>query len=264
MWRKSRNPKLRTRTQAYETRECAGLIWVRRAGASTEFPRFINRVESFRPMVQMVHDVSAPLELVLDNFNELEHTATTHASFGFPLDRMHEVEVEAVQREDHVVIRYHGPSKPYSWVNRFFLRIGKNIRWYIEGETHFSPVYTIGEYRWQTIETGKYSPVQVINAHLLTPLSREETRVFTLSYMRVEKGGFPWLLPIVRLFMRRQYINEVNEDQRMLNGLCDKSTELSGLKLSRFDRVLGLNRKCIAALYRRETSLELDHVVSHH
>jgi hypothetical protein len=37
---------------------------------------------------------------------------------------------------------------------------------------------------------------------------------------------------------------------RILEGLADKSTAIDGMKLSRFDRVLGLNRERIERIYR--------------
>jgi hypothetical protein len=37
---------------------------------------------------------------------------------------------------------------------------------------------------------------------------------------------------------------------RILEGLADKNPNIEGMKLSRFDRVLGLNRERIERIYR--------------
>src|SRR5260370_39643913 len=57
----------------------------------------------------------------------------------------------------------------------------------------------------------------------------------------------------MRLFgwiLRRQLDWKTQLDRRILEGLADKSTAIDGRKLSRFDRVLGLNRERIERIYR--------------
>ena len=57
----------------------------------------------------------------------------------------------------------------------------------------------------------------------------------------------------VRLFawlLRRKLDQEIRLDVRILEGLADKNTSIEGMKLSRFDRVLGLNRERIQRIYR--------------
>jgi hypothetical protein len=59
----------------------------------------------------------------------------------------------------------------------------------------------------------------------------------------------------MRLFgwiLRRQLDWEIQLDVRILEGLADKSTAIDGMKLSRFDRVLGFNRERIERIYRRK------------
>jgi hypothetical protein len=51
--------------------------------------------------------------------------------------------------------------------------------------------------------------------------------------------------------IRKMLDHEIKLDVRILENLADKSTHLDGMKLSRFDRVLGLNRERIDKIYRR-------------
>jgi hypothetical protein len=44
--------------------------------------------------------------------------------------------------------------------------------------------------------------------------------------------------------------HEVDLDVRILAGLANKDPNIAGMKLSRFDRVLGLNRERIDRVYR--------------
>jgi vanillate O-demethylase monooxygenase subunit len=243
-------PKLRTRAEAFEARESHGAIWVRNRGAGSVFPDFAGEEQGYTPMVLLAHDVSAPLELVLDNFNELEHTPTTHGMFGYPLDRMHEVEVEFAPAPEEVWITYRGPSKIYPWLFRTYMRLGKRPIFHVRGVTRFSPVHTFGDYHWTDESTGRKSWVGVRNAHFFTPLDECATRIFTFSFMKLSRRALDPILRVVRPFMRRSINKEVLEDKRVLDGLADKTPTLEGLKLSRFDRVLGLNRERIERVYR--------------
>ena len=59
---------------------------------------------------------------------------------------------------------------------------------------------------------------------------------------------FKWL-------MRRKLDYEIQLDVKILEGLADQSADLEGMKLSRFDKVLGLNRERIEKVYRRKPPL---------
>ena len=57
------------------------------------------------------------------------------------------------------------------------------------------------------------------------------------------------MLPTIWL-IRRKLDHEIRLDVRILEGLADKRSDIEGMKLSRFDRVLGLNRERIEKIYR--------------
>ena len=50
--------------------------------------------------------------------------------------------------------------------------------------------------------------------------------------------------------MRSHLDYEIRLDVKVLEGLADKNPSIEGMKLSRFDRVLGLNRDRIERIYR--------------
>src|SRR5262245_7176192 len=132
-------PKLYACAEHYEVREAFEAIWVRSAGATTAFPSF--EVDGHFNVCNLHHRVRAPLELTLDNFCEIEHTPTTHAFFGYPLERMHEVQVEFHPTEDSVRVINWGPRKPISLFLRTIVGIGNDYLFMDDWTTHFSPVY---------------------------------------------------------------------------------------------------------------------------
>lgn len=241
-------PKLYACAEHFETAEAFEAIWVRNAGATTLFPRF--DVEGHFNVCNMYHRVKAPLELTLDNFCEIEHTPTTHAFFGYPLERMHEVEVEFLPTDTSVRVVNRGPRKPISRFVRALVGIGDNYLFMDDWTTHFSPVYSVYDHWWQCPDTGKASRVRWRLYIFFVPIDMEETALFTFAFT---KSSYPGPAGGVRLFawmLRRQLDYEIRLDVKILEGLADKNPSIDGMKLSRFDKVLGLNRERIEKIYR--------------
>ena len=151
-------PKLYACAKHYEVTEQMDAIWVRNAGASTQFPRF--EIDGHFNVCNLYHRVKAPLELTVDNFCEIEHTPTTHAFFGYLLERMHEVEVEFQPTDTSVRVMNKGPRKKISYFLRALVGIGNDYLFMDDWTTYFSPVYSIYDHWWQCPITGKESTVR--------------------------------------------------------------------------------------------------------
>src|SRR3954468_13625133 len=65
-------PKLHACAAAYDAREEHGAVWVKPRDANPTFPTF--DVAGYLPICVLKHTAEAPLELVTDNFCEIEHT----------------------------------------------------------------------------------------------------------------------------------------------------------------------------------------------
>jgi phenylpropionate dioxygenase-like ring-hydroxylating dioxygenase large terminal subunit len=246
-------PKLFACAQHFEVAERYEAIWVRNTGATTEFPRF--DIDGYYNICNLNHRVKAPLELTLDNFCEIEHTPTTHAFFGYPLERMQEVEVEFRPTDTSVRVINKGPRKPISLLLRAIVGIGKNYQFMDDWTTYFSPVYSVYDHWWQCPETGKESMVRWRLYIFFVPVDQGETALFTFAFT---KSRYPGPAGGARLFiwlMRRQLDHEIQLDVNILEGLADKNPSIDGMKLSRFDKVLGLNRERIERIYRGKGSL---------
>jgi phenylpropionate dioxygenase-like ring-hydroxylating dioxygenase large terminal subunit len=246
------SPKLHAHVAVYETRDSHGLIWVKAHGSEAAFPDFDGRERGDVPMALLRHDIEAPLEVVLDNFTEMEHTPTTHGMFGYPLERMHEVEVEVKPHEKFIWLRHRGPCKTYPWLYRAFLGIGRHPDFMAEGVVRFSPVHCVPEYTWTDPGTGTAGRLSTRNVHFLVPLSMQVTRVFTINYMRFSRPGWNWILRLARPFVGKTINTEVKRDKRLLEKLADKNPAMEGMKLGRFDGMLGLCRQRLRRVYRGE------------
>jgi hypothetical protein len=58
-------------------------------------------------------------------------------------------------------------------------------------------------------------------------------------------------LRLIRWLFRRELDREIRNDVAILHNLASYETGIAGLKLGRFDKVLGLTRERIERIYRR-------------
>jgi nitrite reductase/ring-hydroxylating ferredoxin subunit len=242
-------PRLQAQVAGYDVREAYGAIWVKRQTAAGTFPEFA--VDGYRHMCTLEHPMQAPLELALDNFSEIEHTATVHQVFGFEPARMAEVNVQIDCTDTTVQVRNAGPSKRIGLVIRQLLGVRRRHWFYSHWTTYFSPVHLVIDHWWGDPVTGREALVRWRVIVVLTPIAPSETGAWSFAYARsrwplVPGGG----LPLFHWLMRRQLDAEIKLDVELVEGLASLDPSIEGMKLGRFDRVLRLNRERIERLYR--------------
>jgi phenylpropionate dioxygenase-like ring-hydroxylating dioxygenase large terminal subunit len=249
------SPKQHTVADHYEVREHLGAIWVKSAEAAAPFPEFPRPGPGgyFR-VGTLHHEVKAPLEIALDNFCEVEHTATIHASFGFTLARMSEVQVQVETTEQTVRVACSGPTQRVTWPYRMFLGIRPSFHFYDEWTTFFSPVYSVYDHWWADPATGQQCAFRWKVYVFFTPRDKSSTALTSFVFATSQ---YPSLLSnnaLVRRIFLREADYEIRQDIRIIEALADQSADLVGMKLSRFDKALALNRQRIDQIYRGHES----------
>lgn len=245
-------PKLHPCVESFEVVERHGVIWVKPRQAQAVFP--LLEVDGFFPICTLHHRTNAPLELTVDNFCEIEHTPTTHAIFGYDLKRMHEVTVRFETTDSTVRVINTGPPKSLGPVLNFLIGIGKGYQFNDDWTTHFSPVYSVYDHWWSDPITGREAKVRWRLYIFFTPVNENQTDLMTLVYAKSTWPGPAGALRLFRWLLRRNIDREIRLDLEILAGLADYDTRVDGMKLSRFDRVLGLNRERIERIYRGRTN----------
>lgn len=244
-------PKLHaTCEKVYEAREERGIIWVKSQHSNPVFPSF-EPVKGYYHVCTLFHQAPAPLEVTVDNFCEIEHTPTTHAFFGYPLEGMQQVQVRFETTDTSVRVINHGPSKPITPFIRLLLGITPKYQFNDDWTTYFSPCYSIYDHWWSNPKTNRESMVRWRLYIFFVPIDDNNTSIVTMAFTKSRykvgpTGGvrvFKWLL-----INNLKY--EVDLDVKILGQLADKNPSIEGMKLSRFDRVLGLNRERIDRVYR--------------
>lgn len=71
----------------------------------------------------------------------------------------------------------------------------------------------------------------------------------TFGFLKIGWPVLQRLGPHLGWFLRRRTWQTVEEDAVLLENLADDSTGLEGMKLSRFDTILGLTRERLARIY---------------
>ena len=90
--------------------------------------------------------------------------------------------------------------------------------------------------------------------HFFVPEDAHSTRIVTFGAAKSRwplwRGGITtwgWIL-------RREIAATIDEDVWLLENLADQTSDLDGMKLSRFDRALGLNRERLRRIYYGEAT----------
>jgi phenylpropionate dioxygenase-like ring-hydroxylating dioxygenase large terminal subunit len=243
-------PKLTNCTTSFDVREKYGLVWVKARGARAVFPDL--RMPGYLHICTLRHTVPAPLELAVDNFNEIEHSGAVHNTFGYDLDRMHEVAVRFEATDRTVRVVNVGPTKRIHPVFALLLNVRSGDLFHDDWTTHFSPVYSVFDHWWTSPDGTRESMVRWRLYVFFVPVDGATTQVVSVTYAKSRYPGPGGALRLMRWKMRQQIDKEIRADVEMLHHLADAAVGVEGMKLSRFDKVLGLTRERIRTVYRGE------------
>lgn len=243
-------PKLTACATPFDVREEHGLIWVKSRGRTATFPDLT--LPGYLPICTLRHTIPAPLELAVDNFNEIEHSGTVHATFGYDLDRMNEVQVRFEPTDTTVRVVNVGPTKRINPAFAWLLNVRKGDLFHDDWTTHFSPVYSVFDHWWTSPDGSRESMVRWRLYIFFVPVDERTTQAVSVTYAKSKYPGPGGSLRLVRWLMRGQIDKEIRADVNMLYHMADYDPELDGLKLSRFDKVMGLTRERIKRIYRGE------------
>lgn len=240
-------PQVQLACASFEVCERYGALWVRARGSDTAMPQLER--EGYRQVVTLGHLVEAPLELVVDNFCEVEHTPTTHALFGYRAESLPHIEVTTELGEATVRVTNVGPQKPIPRaIERLFGLYTDDV--FIDDWTvHFSPVHIIYDQWWRDPKSGTPRRDRLQVGVFFTPVDDDQTLLFTFGFTsRPESLIDPLIRPLLGAIVDR----EVRLDRDRIERLADMDPDLKGTRLGRFDAALREHRKRIARIYRRE------------
>lgn len=245
-------PKLNPQVSSFTTIERHGVIWIKSADSTANFPDF--DVDNYLSAGVLTHEIQAPLELVLDNFSEIEHTPSTHTYFGYSSEDISKVQTTVKTKDNSVCVNNKGIQRHLPWiVQKLFFNVHSGDWFFDNWETFFSPIYSVYDQFWLDAVTEKPRKLRLKLLLFFIPISKTQTRIimFVFASRVVNKLIFKIFgKPIVRFFINHELIL----DKAILENIVDKDISLDKMQLGRFDAVLPENRKCINRIYGSDTS----------
>jgi len=244
-------PKLDLRVSSFTVIERYGIIWIKSANSDVSFPDF--KADNYLFAGVLIHEIQAPLEVVLDNFSEIEHTPTAHTYFGYSRESISGVETRVETTDKSVSVTNKGIQQSLPWiVNKIFFNVNSGDWFFDNWETYFSPIHSIYDQFWINPATNKERNLRLKLVAFFIPIRDGETRLMMFVFINpvIKKLTFELLAkPIVKFFINY----ELKKDKEILEHLADKQMSLNEMHLGRFDRVLAENRKRINRIYRGDT-----------
>ncbi len=231
----------------FEVKEEYETIWIRKPNAKTEFPKF--ELQDYKKIHFQENIIQAPLEIVLDNFTETEHTSSVHAFLGYGENELPNVNVQLTTTEISVQLYNEGKQKPIPWIIRYFLKLQKNDVFIDDWITYFSPIYCVYNQYWldSKNKSERYDKLRIYV--FFVPVNENITRIFVYTFMKYKLTGNFGFNIFVKPAMTWIVEKEVSLDKNIIEKIQDKNISLKGTKLTHFDKALGVNRSKIQKVY---------------
>jgi phenylpropionate dioxygenase-like ring-hydroxylating dioxygenase large terminal subunit len=242
------NPKVGGRARCFAVTERRGAVWVKNAASDAPFPSF--DVSGHHLLCELRRRARAPLEVVLDNFIEVEHTGHVHALLGYETARMNEVETRVETTDDRVSVFNRGPQRPLPAPLRALVQIEPGDAFVDAWTTYFRPVYTVYDQYWLDPASGERRPNWLRIAVFFNPVDAQTTDLFVFAYSSQPPWGRLGLNLVLKPLMRQLVAIELERDVALVERLDEGAIELRGGTLGRFDKALTAARKRLQQIYR--------------
>jgi vanillate O-demethylase monooxygenase subunit len=240
-------PRLHACVPSYDCAAASGVVWVKARGTPQDLPVLAKDGWDFAGAV--FNRLRAPLQLVIDNFSEVEHTVATHPHFGFEPAAAEQAVVDLEAAEDSVTVRGCGPAKTPPLDTRLSVGFRRGDRFHAEYTFRFDPPRSSVTHWWSDPRTGRERMLKYYVVHYFVPEDDTATLVVTFAFLKI-RWPILWRVgPRVGWLLRRRIWDTVQEDAFLVEHLADQSTSLAGMRLSRFDAILGLTRARLLRIY---------------
>jgi vanillate O-demethylase monooxygenase subunit len=225
---------------SYDVQERHGVVWLRDAGPGAPLPPLAP--EGFQH-VRTIHGVvAAPVELLLVNFTEIEHTALVHWLFGYPLDRLAEVTFRSAVEDGKVFSESAGPQKPLPPGAGSLLGIRTGDRLVMEWVAAGPPLHVRYQIGWEDPRSGARRPLRLFEVAYFASLGPRQSAVTALYFVDL-RSRVPGLVALGKAIVGMVIALEYRRDSRLLARLGSLDPSLRSCRLGRFDASLVAQRK---------------------
>jgi vanillate O-demethylase monooxygenase subunit len=234
------NPKLRVEAQALEVAERYGAVWIKDRGGAASVPDL--NFPAFNILSVQDWAFNTPVELLLDNFSEVEHTATAHWVFGYDPKHIGSMQNETIVTDESVTIVSSGPQKLIPW----WMQLGMGARtgdtFEVRQTVYYHPLHSVYDWWWVDPATGQERPVRFKEIAYFHRVAPGQSRLFSFHLWNRPNKGLLGFNRLARFVASQIVRREIAIDHGLLENLHPDAAA-AGRRLGRFDRVVTETRK---------------------
>jgi len=234
------NPRLCVEAEALGAAERYGAVWIKERGGEVAIPDL--DFPGFNILCVHDCDFNVSVELLLDNFSEVEHTATAHWVFGYDLKQLGSMRNETIVTEESVTIVSSGPQKHIPW----WMRPGTGARtgdtFEVRQTVYYHPLYSVYDWWWIDPATGLERPVRFKEIAFFHRIGPRQSRLFSFHLWNRPNTGLLGFNRLARFVASVIVRREIAIDRWLLENIHDEGA-VPRRRLGRFDRVVTETRK---------------------
>lgn len=198
----------------------------------------------------LIHkQIAAPLQLVVDNMTELEHTGVVHKNLAFGMADFGTVDTFCEQRGDDLFIYYKGRQRALP----FYLKALSGLRngdFYVQtADVGFLPPHAVYEITWSEGEKGAQRPFGLRFVIYYTPISENETSLFAYIFWNAEGALRRAALGSSAFILKAVVSAELHRDKAIIEKMPQGEMSLDMFQLNKFDRPLVISREIMGRIY---------------
>jgi len=248
----------RFQVPVFETRTLHDVVWVRSHDAANAVSHDLAADTGFHPDLAegdhafacvLAKDIAAPLQLVVDNMTELEHTGMVHRQLAFGTDDFDTVETHSEHDDKGITIFYQGRQRPLPLYLSLLFGVRRGDFYVQTATVAFTPPCASYRISWTDGPGGNNRSFGLRFVNYYTEVDAERTSLFSFAYWKT--AGTP-LHAIPRLSLpvfRRLVSAELDRDKAIIEKVPRSEATLEWFQLSKFDRPLVATRKLMERHY---------------
>jgi vanillate O-demethylase monooxygenase subunit len=248
----------RFKVPVFETRTLHDVVWVRSHDAAYAASHDLAADSGIHPELAeddhafacvVAKDIAAPLQLVVDNMTELEHTGAVHKQLAFGIDDYDTVETQCRYDEEQVTIFYQGRQRPFPLYLSLLSGLRRGDMYVQTANVSFTPPCASYRLWWTAGTGGDTRPFGLRFVNYYTEVDANRTSLFSFVYWKTEgtlMGALRGLsLPVFRAIVSA----ELERDKAIIEKMPRDEAALRWFQLNHFDRPLVATRKLMERHY---------------
>jgi len=227
------NDGLKVMAPGFDVIERHGVVWVKSETATDTVPAF--EYPGYHLAYVLHRIVKVPLELLVDNFIEIEHTCTGHWLLGFDTADMPVVQLTSERQGNGLHIVCQGPQKKIPSAIALAVGIRSGDHFVADWTMECAPLRATYTFTYQDT-AGQFRSTRAREVAYFARVSAEESMLVAFYFTNKAPTALnkAFLYPMFRRWVDYEY----ERDRQLLENIADRRTDLKGFRLGRFDKPL--------------------------